>query len=187
MGKKKTDAAQYDAAWKEALQLYFREFLAFFFPAVETDINWDRGLEFLDKEFHQIVQGLLKEKYQSRSVDKLVRVHRKNGKEELVLVHVEIQSQKTGDFCERMYLYNSLIYRRYGQKVASFAVLADSDASWRPDHFGYQLWGSEVRLSFPMVKLIDYRDRTRELERLRETSTSESWTPRIASAGAMSI
>jgi len=120
---------------KEALQLYFREFLAFFFPAVETDIDWDRGLEFLDKEFHQIVQGLIKEKYQSRSVDKLVRVHRKNGKEELVLVHVEIQSQKTGDFCERMYLYNSLIYRRRVDMVAvriSFTEVGSGSRKWRP-------------------------------------------------------
>ena len=119
---------------KEALQLYFREFLAFFFPAVETDIDWDRGLEFLDKEFHQIVQGLIKD-YQSRSVDKLVRVHRKNGKEELVLVHVEIQSQKTGDFCERMYLYNSLIYRRRVDMVAvriSFTEVGSGSRKWRP-------------------------------------------------------
>lgn len=42
--------AEYDSPWKEVLERYFREFLAFFFPAAHQEIEWARPHEFLDKE-----------------------------------------------------------------------------------------------------------------------------------------
>jgi hypothetical protein len=44
-----------DAAWKETLDLYFEPFLAFFFPEAHTAIHWDRSVEFLDKEFQDLI------------------------------------------------------------------------------------------------------------------------------------
>ena len=41
--------ADFDSPWKEALDVYFQAFLAFFFPAIHNDINWSRGFEFLDR------------------------------------------------------------------------------------------------------------------------------------------
>lgn len=40
----------YDSPWKDALELYFNEFIAFFFPGVDVEIDWNRPFEFLDKE-----------------------------------------------------------------------------------------------------------------------------------------
>ena len=61
----------YDSPWKEILQVYFREFLAFFFPQVEVDINWDRSYEFLDNELQQVVRDA---ELGRRYADKLVKV-----------------------------------------------------------------------------------------------------------------
>jgi hypothetical protein len=47
---------EFDSPWKDALQLYLRAFLAFFFPDIEADVDWSRGYEALDKEFAQIVR-----------------------------------------------------------------------------------------------------------------------------------
>jgi hypothetical protein len=44
------------------------------------------------------------------------------------------------------------------------AVLGDEQQRWRPQHFGYGLWGCSMRLEFPIVKLLDYADRVAELE-----------------------
>jgi hypothetical protein len=44
------------------------------------------------------------------------------------------------------------------------AVLSDTRPDWRPDRYGYQLWGCEVGIKFPVVKLWDYRTRWSELE-----------------------
>jgi len=48
--------------------------------------------------------------------------------------------------------------------VASFAILGDDKLHWRPDHFGYNRWGTEVGITFPNVKLLDYLPRRQELE-----------------------
>jgi len=40
--------------------------------------------------------------------------------------------------------------------VASFAILGDDRPAWRPDRFGYELWGTEVGIRFPTAKLLDY-------------------------------
>jgi len=46
--------ADYDGAWKEALEDYFEEFIAFFFPYAYNDINWSNNYEFLDNELQQM-------------------------------------------------------------------------------------------------------------------------------------
>ena len=51
--------------------------------------------------------------------------------------------------------------------MASLAVLADEQASWRPSEFGYELWGCRVALAFPSVKLLDYRQQWSSLEESR--------------------
>jgi hypothetical protein len=51
-----TTYTDYDSPWKEALELYFPEFLALCFPEAHSEIDWARGYEFLDKELQQVVR-----------------------------------------------------------------------------------------------------------------------------------
>lgn len=44
----------------------------------------------------------------------------------------------------------------YDSPVASLAVLADDDAGWRPDRFGYERLGCRHSLQFPVAKLVDH-------------------------------
>jgi hypothetical protein len=153
--------SEYDSPWKEALDRFLKLFLEFFFPNIATEIDWDRGYEVLDKELEQIVrEGELGK----RLADKLFKVWRKNGEETWVLIHLEIQSQKEEDFARRMYVYNYRIFDRFDHPVVSLAVLGDERADWRPTEFGYNIWGCEVLLRFPVVKLLDYADDPETLE-----------------------
>jgi hypothetical protein len=156
--------ADFDSPWKEVLQEYFPQFMAFFFPKAHADIDWSRPPEALDKELQQIVREA---ELGRRVVDHLVKVWRLNGAEEWVLIHVEIQSQQEADFGQRMYVYNYRLFDRYNRRVASLAVLADESSTWRPDRFGYELWGCSEEFRFPVVKLLDYQDQVSELEASR--------------------
>ena len=49
------DRTDYDSPWKKALEVYFKEFIRFFFPDIATDVNWSRKYIFLDKELQQVV------------------------------------------------------------------------------------------------------------------------------------
>jgi hypothetical protein len=59
-----------DSPWKEALEVYFNECLAFFFPKAAIDIDWKHGYQFLDKELQQVAPEAPTGR---RTVDKLVK------------------------------------------------------------------------------------------------------------------
>lgn len=150
-----------DGAWKEALDRFFEPFLALLFPEAHADIDWSRGYESLDSELQQVVRDA---ELGRRLADKLVRVWRRGGEEIWVLIHLEVQGQPDPEFPERMYVYNYRIYDRYRKPVASLAVLADTQKSWRPNEFGYEIWGCQPGLRFPTVKLLDWEPRWAGLE-----------------------
>jgi len=77
---------------------------------------------------------------------------------------VEIQSQSESDFDYRMFIYNTRISEQYGCSVESFAVLGDDHINWRPNHFISQGIWTRTEFEFPIVKLLDYRERWAELE-----------------------
>ena len=145
--------SDFDSAWKEASDIYFEPFMAFFFPEAHREIDWSLGFEMLDKELEQIAP---ESEQGRRVVDKLVKVWRKSGESEWVLVHVEVQSQPATDFARRMFIYNYRLFDRYNRTVASFAILGDNRPAWRPDRFSYELWGTEMGLRFAVAKLLDY-------------------------------
>jgi hypothetical protein len=155
---------EYDTPWKDALERYFEEFIAFFFPQAHGDIDWTQGYEFLDKELQQVVRDA---ELGKRLVDKLVKIYRTGSEETWVLVHIEVQSQEESHFAQRMYVYHYHIFDRYKRSIASLAVLGDERATWRPNQFSDELWGCEVRFRFPVVKLLDYEQRWQELEASR--------------------
>ncbi|MBW4509617.1 MAG: hypothetical protein KME64_24350 [Scytonematopsis contorta HA4267-MV1] len=114
---------QYDSPWKDILEQYFEDFILFFFPQEHQEIDWTRKPEFLDKELLSIVRDA---KLGTRFADKLVKIYRHSGKEDWILVHVEVQSQEETDFPKRIYIYNSRIFNKYDKFVVSVAVLGDT-------------------------------------------------------------
>ncbi|MGK7876693.1 MAG: cytosolic protein, partial [Xenococcaceae cyanobacterium] len=155
---------EFDTPWKDILENYLEDFIAFFFPQAHREIQWSRGFEFLDKELQQVVRDA---ELGRRLVDKLVKIYRCDGEETWVLIHIEVQSQQETDFAQRMYVYHYRIYDRYRRSVASLAVLGDSSSKWRPNQFGYQLFCCDISFRFPVVKLLDYQQEWSGLEASR--------------------
>ncbi len=151
----------YDSPWKDILERYFPEFMAFFFPEAFQEIDWSKGYESLDQELQQVVREAESGK---RYADKLMKVWRHDGEELYVVIHIEVQGQHDKQFPLRMYIYNYRLFDRHQQPVASFAVLCDDSSKWRPEKYSHELWGCKASLSFPVVKLKDYTERWPELE-----------------------
>lgn len=143
----------YDSPWKDILDLLFEEFMAFFFSAAHARINWQAGYEFLDKELQKITFDAALGR---RMVDKLVKVHLRDGREQWVLVHVEVQMQAALGFAERMFIYHYRIRDRFEARCATFGILADADPGWRPSEYRDELLGTELVMRFSTAKLIDY-------------------------------
>ena len=92
MARRRQVRNDFDSPWKDALQRYFQDFLAFFYPAIHADIDWTRGYDSLDKEFQQIVR---RAKVGKGIADKLFKVWLLDGAECWLLIHVEVQGTTT--------------------------------------------------------------------------------------------
>lgn len=162
MPKRKPTVDEFDSPWKDALHYFLPAFLAFFYPDIHADIDWNRGYVALDKEFQRISR---RAKVGKRLADKLFKVWLNDGSERWLLIHVEIQGDYEKEFPQRMFDYHIAARHLYNQNVVSLAVLSDDNASWRPTNFAYSNWGSGVDLTFRIVKLLDWNDKFEELEK----------------------
>ncbi len=154
-------SSDFDSPWKEAIERFLEQFLAFFFPHVVAAIDWSRGYQSLDKELNQIVRNA---KIGKRFADKLFKVWRKNGKEAWLLIHIEVQGRREKRFSERMFTYWNRIRELYKHRVVSLAVLCDENPGWRPEEYRYNEPGCWVGFHFLMAKLLDYRGHEANLE-----------------------
>ena len=154
-------AAEFDGPWKEALEDYFRPFLGLFFPHIEREVDWDREVEFQDKELLKIVPDAATT---TGIVDKLVKVWTRQGTQECVFVHIEVQTQNDPDLPRRLYQYNHRLEDRYGEMPVTLAVLGDLGRGTRPTEYVAARWGCEVRFTYPVARVVDFRDREVVLE-----------------------
>ncbi len=149
-----------DTPWKDALTRYLPEFPAFYFPLAHAAIDWTRPHTFLDQELAQVVREA---ELGKRWADRLVEVATHESGTQWVYIHLEVQGQPDIDFAERLFVYNYRIYDRYQRPVATLAVLADERSGWKPQRYGYELFGCRHYLEFPTVKLLDYTSRLETL------------------------
>lgn len=151
-----TPKADYDGAWKEALELYLQGLTELAFPQIAAHIDWEAGFDFLDKDLEEIMRDA---ELGRQHVDKLVRVRLREGADQLILFHIEIASQEYVELERTMYQYNHRLEDRFGLPVLSVAVLAADRATWRPHVYERDLLGCRLRFEFPFCKLLDFRPR----------------------------
>jgi len=154
-------STDHDTPWKEALELFLPQFLAFFFPRVHEAIDWSRGYESLDKELRQIAPDA---ELGQRLADKLFKTWLLGGEEAWLYIHIEVQGKQEREFDERMFVYHYRIFDRFHQFGVSLAVLCDANPGWRPSRFEYNVLGCSGSFEFLVAKVLDYRGRESELE-----------------------
>ncbi|NES85541.1 MAG: transposase [Moorea sp. SIO2B7] len=151
----------YDKPWKEGLEQYLEPFLAFCFPDIHALIDWSKNYQSLDQELQQVVRDA---ELGKRLADKLFQVWLNDNQEAWILINIEVQGQHESNFAERMFIYNYRCYDRHRKPVLSLAVLGDDNTSWRPSTYSYAYGGCEMKLTFPIVKLLDYETQWEDLE-----------------------
>jgi len=153
-----------DQSWKYLLGEFFKEFIEFALPEAYAEIDWSIKPKFLDKELAKIAD---QSKTGHLSVDKLTKVHLKKGGTTFVLIHCEIQAQTQKHFAERMNLYNASLFAQHLMPITSIAVLLDDKPDWRPNRYERKRWGCENIFTFPILKLLDFKDKQKQLKASR--------------------
>ncbi|TJZ51819.1 hypothetical protein FAZ15_19930 [Sphingobacterium olei] len=144
-----------DPIWKSIIEQTFGHFLNFFFSNAREIFDFDREFEYLDKEFESLFPPEPNNKG-VRYVDKLVKVYFRDGSEQFVLCHVEVQSSKgKGDLAQRMFEYFYRISDKYKVPVTAIAILADGNRNYRPAIYVQEFMGTSLTYRFNSYKILD--------------------------------
>jgi hypothetical protein len=149
-----------DGAWKEILNEMFAEMLQLFFPKYYNAIDWSVPPQFLDSEL-QTLTSLSDETL--RLADKLARVKLKNGNDQYLLLHVEIQGYSDDKFARRMFVYYYRLFDKYEEQITSLAVLTRPGSGQAPSVYRSRFLDGLLIYKFPMVKVWELRAQMEEL------------------------
>lgn len=169
----------FDSPWKEALEQYFDPAMALLAPALHARVDWTRPVQFLDKEFQALSHRLPSGR---QMVDKLARVHGRDGSPLFILIHVEVQSERARPkafnlMAERMTFYMFRIRDRFRQDFASGRMALFSQAIFTRSadgppllRHGWEFEGCSASFQCPAIHLGQWWSRWDELEAAARTN-----------------
>ncbi|MCC3356951.1 hypothetical protein [Bacillus sp. REN16] len=146
----------YDYLWKTVISDLFEEFLLFFAPDLYEMVDFSHPPEHKEQEFHKIYPDAISK---NREVDKLIGVKLKDGKEQWILIHIEIQGDREEDFPKRMFQYYYRILDRYDQDLYTLAIYSDSSPTFKPDHYCTRFFGTELTYTYNTYKILDQNEK----------------------------
>ena len=101
----------YDQVFKGILRRFFQDFMELFFPDIAGSLDFD-SVELQDKElFKGFPDGV------QRTPDFVVRVRTREGKPEMVIVHIEAQAGIEPRFGRRMFEYYALLWLSFDTPI----------------------------------------------------------------------
>ncbi|MCX6359551.1 MAG: DUF4351 domain-containing protein [Armatimonadetes bacterium] len=141
----------HDQLWKQLLEAFFREFMELFLPDVARDIDFDSVKPLGAEVFTDLPKGRL------RRPDFLVEVRTREGRAEIVLIHVEVQARRRKNVPARMFDYYCLLRLRRDLPVLPVVVyLQPGTGGITHERFTAGLWGREtLRFEYDALGLPD--------------------------------
>jgi hypothetical protein len=141
-----------DQLTKRLVELFFKDFLDFFCPDLAKIIDFN-NIDFPNKELYSgIIEG------EKTISDVLAKVNLLDGREQYILIHIEIQSSRDVDIPRRMYRYFSNIWMKYEKPVFAFALFID-ESRWREpisNIFNVEFMGTKLTYEFHLEKTKNY-------------------------------
>lgn len=148
-----------DILWKAILEEVFDDALRFIFPDAELVYDLKRGFDFLDKELGELYPEPDKEPA-TRIADKMVRVYSRKGRENWILMHIEIQgdtSDKKG-FSERMFRYFYRILDKHRRPVSAVAIFIGPNGKCMPDTYFYRYRETKLTYKYHTLAIQEHRE-----------------------------
>jgi predicted transposase/invertase (TIGR01784 family) len=142
-----------DTLWKSILEDLIVHFLRFFFEEADQFFDLNKKVGFLDKEMAEISQA--GDLQSPKFVDKLVKVSTRKGKEQWILINIEVQGYKDPHFVERVYIYHYRIFDLYRKQVATMVIFSDGSKNYHPNQYYSAILGTENIFRFKTYKILD--------------------------------
>jgi len=120
-----------DLLWKAVIEGFFLDLLDFFYAEYVPQMDLSRGFEFLDKELTQLYADSAEE---NRRADKLVKIFLKDGTEQWLLVHIEVQGYQDENFARRMFTTYYQAVDKFNKPVEALVIYTDRP---KKNHFSF--------------------------------------------------
>ena len=143
-----------DYLWKSVLEEVFVDFLRFMHPNADEIFDFEKEPDFLDKELEQLFPpDETEDEFSVKIVDKLAKVYTRDGKEEWVLIHCEVQGEYDPGFPLRMYTYFARIFDKYGKRISAYAILTEPYLIERPNSYTTEFLGTKLEYHYNIYKI----------------------------------
>lgn len=137
--RERPERADHDNAWKDIVQRFFYPMLQRAIPALYDDADREQKPRFLDKELRKVTHAL---PGGAHVADFLAEVPLKNGSNEWVLLHAEVQAKGGDSLPFRMFHYKSLIFAIYKRESVALALLTDKRPKDEPELYRSSLYNT---------------------------------------------
>ncbi|MFN8575240.1 MAG: hypothetical protein U0354_00135 [Candidatus Sericytochromatia bacterium] len=146
-----------DEKWKSLISKYLKDFLSFFMPDLYKEVDFDKGYEFLDGELNKIK---IDSKSKNKRSDRLVKLFLKNGSEQYLLVHIEIQGYFEEDFSKCMFKYFYRVADLHNSyNITAISVYTEDKEDFKPNTFTHNLFGTELTYKFNIYKVLEQKEK----------------------------
>ena len=149
-----------DSIWKDAIKQYLPLLLKRMMPELYEDVDFSQDLTYLDKELRDTIQVTLSEEHKAaKFIDTLIQVPLKTGKNQWVLLHIEVQGEGGDNISFRMILYCCLIFAHYRRMPVALAILTDKRPSKEtPGVFEFKEYGTELIYKYNLFEVYNQKD-----------------------------
>ena len=145
----------FDGNWKDIIEEFFKDFVLFFLPELHKDVDFSVPPVYMDKEYLNIIDFMGLDK---KIADKLVKVQLKDGKQRMILIHIEIQSYFERLFSRRMFLMNAYTIGRFDEDIVAIAIYTNAKTPKNFDRYERRAYGTETLFRFLAYKVMKQKE-----------------------------
>jgi hypothetical protein len=140
----------YDTVWKKILEEFYSDCIQFFLPDLFAKLDLSVEPVFLDQELLAIQKEL---NIPKQITDKLIKVRLKDGSEQWLLIHIEIQTKFEIHFSMRMYLYQAFIFAKHRLPITALAVFTRASTPKKFDIYETECFGTSLTYRYNAYKI----------------------------------
>ena len=155
------DTYDYDSIWKDFTRDFWPYILQDFIPELYKAAALDKKAESLDKELHEMMKSRNEViKVSKRYVDNLLKIPLKDGGEEWVLFHIEIQGRGGEAISVRMFRYYCMLFTQYNKNPTALAILTVKRPKKEGEIGVYRadMFGTKIEYRYHTLKAYEYSD-----------------------------
>ncbi|SEN69312.1 hypothetical protein SAMN05216436_12019 [bacterium A37T11] len=149
---------QDDKLLKSVFEYWFPSLLRFFYHDADQIFDFDKGIEFLDKQLHLIIPERERSKG-DREADLLARVYLKDGTERWVICNIEIEASGGVSFSFRLFQYWYRCIDKFNVPAITIAVYTGDERQPHPSSFSTKLLDTEVNFKFRGFHIFEKSDK----------------------------